>query len=171
MEVEALVATLIATLVGGMLSLFGSVYVARRESRRAAWIRLFDEYLPQFQPMMPEVIAHGPGNNELSFYASARFGDHLQAMKRTAKLAGKKTQHLVSEVESAMRSLNRDLNPEEYRRVFWMADDDEAPSNSVGHDDARARVRELRSAEFDRACRARAELEEHLCRKLRIRGG
>lgn len=173
MEVETLAATLLGTVVGGVLSLVGGVYVARREHRRATWIRLLDEYLPQFQPVMPVVLAHGdPENPELSFYVYARFEELLQAMRRTGRLAEKKTQRLVSEVESAMRLLNRDLGPEEHRRVFaeTAEDHDEAPSDAVGYDDASARLRELRSSDFDRACKARAKLEEHLCRKLHLQG-
>lgn len=174
MELETLVATLLATVVGGLLSLIGGVYVARRENRRAAWIRLLDEYLPQFEPAMPVMIAHGdPAHPELSFYAYARFEDLLQAMRRTARLAGKETQRLVSEVESAIKLLNRDLDPEEHRRVFAMpADgrDEAAPSDPVRHDDANTRLRELRSSDFDCACKALARLEKHLCRKLNLRG-
>ncbi len=171
MEAEALVATFVATLVGGMLSLFGSVYVARRESRRAAWIRLFDEFLPQFQPQLPVVIHHGP-EKELSIYLYATSNDLLQAMRRTAKLAGKKTQQLVSEVESTVRRLNRDVDPAEERRVFGRAAEghDEPPSEPVSQADAIARLAELRRVDFDRACRARARLEQFLCRKLRIQG-
>jgi hypothetical protein len=169
--------TLTATLVGGVLSLLGSVYVARRENRRAAQIRLFDEFLPQFEPEPPVLMISGGAPQErrsVNFYSNAagRY-EVLPLMHRTARLAGRKTALLVKALEDARGPLVRDLDEEEARYVFEPvdleeADDDEALFRQVceGTD----RLRASRNEEFQRLCAARTELLRHLEKKLGMRG-
>jgi hypothetical protein len=167
--------TLIATLVGGVLSLLGSVYVARRESRRAAQIRLFDEYLPQFLPEPPGLITSGaPEWRTVGFHGNAgRYDAILPLMHRTARLAGRRTELLVKALEDAVGPVVRDLDDEEARYVFEPIDPDE-PDDSVFYrqvSEATDRLVASRNEEFQHLCAARGELLCHLEKKLGMRRG
>jgi hypothetical protein len=174
MSIETVVATLLATLVGGLLSLLGSVYVARRESRRAAYIRLFDEYLPQFQPEKPQLVIGGyPDWRAVDFHPdTSGYMRFLPLMQRTARLAGRKTERLVNAVEDAVTPLRRELDGDEAGYVFEPVDLDE-PDDEVfsrGVQEARVRLEEMRDEEFQRLCAARIELERHLEKKIGMKG-
>jgi hypothetical protein len=167
--------TLTATLVGGVLSVLGSVYVARRENRRAAQIRLFDEFLPQFEPEPPVLlISGGPeGARSVNFYSNAagRYAV-LPLMHRTARLAGRKTALLVKGLEDALGPLMRDLDEEEARYVFEPVELEEADDEVLFRQvcEGTDRLVASRNEEFQRLCAARAELLRHLEKKLGLRG-
>lgn len=95
------VVTLVSTAFGGVLAVGGSVWVARREVRRTARIKLYDELLPRIKEQMS-------GFGLLGGRAGVE-GDRplikiLNEMTRTALLAGKRDHDIT-------RQLIRDLSP------------------------------------------------------------
>lgn len=85
-------AALAGAVVGGGASLAGSVLVNRREHVRAARIRLHDELVPALREELPPKVG---------FLLDSHFEEVLEATRRAAVLAGRRSVELVDEIDVA----------------------------------------------------------------------
>lgn len=144
--------TLVGAVIGGTLSLSASIYVARREFRRSARLRLFDELLPRAVPQMAARMTWGPPDAQETGLATPLFDKTVLAdMRRVSLLAGDDTFELVDALEKATERLWRPLEAGE--------------SQQPGMD-----LSATRSIDYQLALQAYHGLDRHLRQKIGLRG-
>ena len=90
-----IVSTLLATFLGGLLALAGSVFVSRWELRRTYRVRLHDELVPAILAFMPSLDLPAEFSWELT--------DLTKDLERNARIAG-------SEEFKQAKSIRRDIS-------------------------------------------------------------
>lgn len=109
----ALASALLGAVVGGAMSMLGTIVVGRRELTRGARIRLYDEDIPSLLDKTPNEDRRFPP----SFHW--KMTSYREQVRRTATIAGWRTRRQAKEVLDALAHADAEQEAEfaEHRRI------------------------------------------------------